>query len=267
MGDLADRNSLRQALQGVTYVVSTANSIIPVGKTMGPAEINSDGAIALIEEAERAGIAHFVQSSVPVHPLQTAVPEMRGKRDVEARLTASSMPSTVVRNPAFMDVWLVIAGAVELIGPDPHATTRRPLGFMQLWQGLTGHLVARRGLLLAPGGSKRGAAFIAARDIAEMLAASVGRSELFNTTVEPGGPEWVTWAEVAQKLSRKTNRRVRVVPMPAWFAATGQTLIKPFMPSAANVLGLVRYLAADQPRWEAPDIEERLGLPPQIAVD
>lgn len=267
VGDLADRASLTRALDGAKYVVSTANSIIPVGKTMGPSEINRNGATMLIEEAERAGIAHFVQSSVPVHPLQATVPELGGKRDLEKRLAASPMPSTVIRNPAFMDVWLVIAGAAELAGNDPHATMHRPFGFMRLWRGLTGNLVARHGLLLAPGGSQKGAAFIATRDVAEMLATSVGRPDVSNKTIEAGGPEWVTWAEVARKLSRKTSRRVRVVPMPAWFAATGQTLIKPFMPSAGNVLGLVRYVATDQPRWEAPEIVERLGLPPQITLD
>ena len=267
VGDLADGDSLGKALDGITFVVSTANSIIPVGKTMRADAINRDGARTLIEEAERAGIAHFVQSSVPVHPSQSVVPEMAGKRVLEDRLAQSSMPSTIIRNPVFMDVWLVITGSVELMGPDPHATTRRAFGFMRLWQGLTGHLVARRGILLAPGGATKGAPFIATRDVAEMLSASVGREELFNQTIEAGGPEWLTWADVAEKLSRKVGRPVRPVPLPAWFAATGQVLLTPLMPPAGNVLGLVRYLATDQPHWEAPEIVERLNLPNQITLD
>lgn len=267
VGDLADRDSLRKALVGITFVVSTANSIIPVGKTMRADAISRNGARMLIEESERAGIAHFVQSSIPVHPLQGMVPEMAGKRALEDRLVQSSIPSTIIRNPVFMDVWLVITGSVNLMGPDPHATTRRPFGFMRLWQRLTGHLVARRGILLAPGGATKGAPFIATRDVAEMLAASVGHKELFNQIIEAGGPEWLTWADVAEKLSRKTKRPVHPVPLPAWFAAAGQKLLTPIMPSAGNVLGLVRYLATDQPRWEAPDIVRRLNLPDQITLD
>ena len=267
VGDLADRESLRRALRGVDVVVSTANGIIPSGRTMSVKSINRDGHDALIEEAERAGVSQFVQSSVPTWEKEHTVPELAGKRALEARLAASSIPATIVRNPAFMDVWLVMAGCRQLIGPDPHATTRRPFGFMRMWQAMTGNLVARHGLLLAPGGANHGAPFIATRDVAEIMAGAVGRDDCLNHTIEAGGPEWVTWREVAEKLSRKVGHKVRPVPMKAWFAATGQTAMVPFMPSAANVLGLVKLVAAHQPRWGNPPIVQELNLPEQITLD
>ncbi|MEM9840504.1 MAG: NmrA family NAD(P)-binding protein [Pseudomonadota bacterium] len=266
VGDLRDPHSIRAALEGVKWVVSTANSIIPVGKTMGAGDLNSIGAATLVEEAERAGVRHFVQSSLPEHRLQDSIPEMAGKRKLEQRLAESAMPSTVIRNPVFMDVWLVITGSKQLIGASPHATTRRPFGFMRFWQSLTGNLVAKRGILLAPGGAMKGAAFVATRDVALVLAASVGREELYNRTIEAGGPEWLTWSDVAQILSKKTGRTVRTITLPAWFARIGQQAFSPVMPSAGNVLGLVRYLATDQPRWEAPEIVRQLNLPEQITV-
>ena len=267
VGDLADRESLRRALENVDIVVSSANGIIPSGRTMSVASMNRDGHDALIEEAERAGMRQFVQSSVPSHPMEGSVPELAGKRALEKRLAASAIPATIVRNPAFMDVWLVMAGCRQLIGPDPHATTRRPYGFMRMWQAMTGDLVAKRGVLLAPGGAGHGAPFIATRDVAEIMAGAVGRQDCFDRTIEAGGPEWVTWGEVAEKLSRRAGRKVRPVLMGAWFAATGQALLRPLMPSAANVLGLVKFVAAHQPRWEAPAIVSELGLPEQITVD
>lgn len=267
VGDLADRESLRRALDGVDIVVSSANGIIPSGKTMSVKSINRDGHDALIKEAERAGVRQFVQSSVPTWEREHTVPELAGKRALEARLAASSIPATIVRNPAFMDVWLVMGGCRQLIGPDPHATTRRPYGFMRMWQAMTGNLVTRRGVLLAPGGGRHGAPFIATRDVAEILAGAVGRDDCLNRIIEAGGPEWVTWHEVAEKLSRKTGRKVRPVPMKAWFAATGQGAMRPIMPSAANVLALVKLVAAHQPRWEDPPIVEELGLPEQMTLD
>ena len=267
VGDLSDRESLKRALDGVDIVVSSANSIIPSDRTLSVASINDEGSERLIAEAEQAGVRQFVQSSVPVWEHESTVPELAGKRLLEQRLEASPMAATIVRNPAFMDVWMVMTGCRQLMGPDPHATTRRPYGFMRMWQRMVGNLVAERGILLAPGGAKHGTPMIASRDVAEMMAAAVGRQDMFDRTVEAGGPEWLTWGEVAEKLSRKTGRRVRAVPMPGWFAAVGQKAMRPLAPSAANVLGLVNLVSSFQPRWEAPAIVGELDLPAQITLD
>lgn len=266
VGDLRDRESLKRALDGVERVVSSANSIIPDGKTLSVKAMNEDGYDALIDEAEKAGVTQFVQSSVPTWEREATVPELAGKRVLEDRLLRSPIKTTIVRNPAFTDVWLVMTGVLQAQSEDPHATTRRPYGFMKMWQGMVGNFAVGRGIMLAPGGPDHGAPLICTRDVAEMMAGSVGREETYDRIIEAGGPQWLTWREVAELVSQKAGRKVRPISMPGWFAATGQSMMRPIMPSAYNVLGLVKLVASHQPRWEAPSIVDELGLPPQITV-
>ena len=246
VGSLEDRASLVHALEGVDTVVSSANGIIPSGRTMSVASMAAGGYESFISAAEEVGVRHWVQSSVPSYGGDASIPELAGKRLIETRLERSSIAATVVRNPAFMDVWLVMAGAKQAEADHPHATTKRPFGFMKLWRRMTGNLVAGHGILLAPGGRHHGAPFVATVDVARMMAGAVdGRSD-HHRTIEAGGPEWLTWGEVAEILSRKAGREVRVVALPGWFARAGQAMTGRIMPSASNVLGLVN-LVAGQP--------------------
>ena len=265
-GDLADRASLRRAVDGIGTVISTANAIVPSGRTQSIELMADDGYTALIEEAERAGVRHFIQSSVPSHALESKVPELAGKRRIEARLAASPMATTVVRNPAFTDVWLAMTGAGEAANPHPHATTSRPHGFSQTWMRLTRRLVSGTGILLAPGGAKHGAAFITTEDVAHMIAGMVGRQDAYNRVVEAGGPEWLTWGQVAELLSQKSGRRVRVMPVPSAMAAVFQTVLKPIAPSASSIMGLIRYVARHQPAWQASPVVAEFDLPRQTTM-
>lgn len=267
IGDLTDRASIDRSLEGVRAVVSTANSIIPTGSTPAAAELNRTTGDVLVDAAVRHGVERFVQSSVPVHEWgDRHVPELAGKRQLEAALQASPLGYTIVRNPAFTDVWLVMAGAAQAANRDPHATTARPFGFMQTWQRLTGDLVSERGRLLAPGGPDHGAAFITTRDAAHAMAASVSSPRTLRRTIELGGPEWLTWRDVADLFSQRLGRPVRPVTMPRWFANTGRLAAKPFSPSVSNVLALTTFVATYQPRWEDAPVVAELGLPPQQSV-
>lgn len=266
VGDLADRASLARAVDGMHTVLSTANGIVPKGRTQSVAAMNSVGYDALIDEAEAACVRHFIQSSVPSHHSEWKVGELSGKRRIEARLERSSMGYTVVRNPAFMDLWLVMAGAKQAMGPDPHATARRPYGFQNMWQGMTGNLVQRYGIMLAPGGRHHGSPLIATKDVAEMMAGVVGKQSAYGLTIEAGGPEWLTWSEVAAVLSKQSGRKVRVLPMPAWVAGMGRVALKRLWPSASEVLALTQFIATYQPPWQAPDVVKEYELPPQTRV-
>lgn len=266
LGDLNDAESLASALRGVKTVVSTATALIPTNRKDSVTNLNLGGYDTLITACERAGVEQFVQASVPSHPVEAHISELSGKRAIERRLARSPMSTTVIRNPAFTDVWLVMVGAKGAMGNDPHATTRRPFGFMQFWQSLTGDLVAKRGLMLAPGGAEHGSVFVTTEDVAHMLAGCVGHSEADNVVWEAGGPAWVTWREVATLFSAKLDKPVRVLPLSARMATFSQSLLTPFYESAANVLGLVRLVATYQPHWDSTSLVKKLDLPKQTTV-
>lgn len=262
-GDLNDPASLRAAVKDIEVVLSTANAIIPRSSRDDVSKMNLGGYQDLITACEEAGVRQFIQSSVPSHPIESKVPELAGKRAIEARLASSPMSTVAVRNPAFMDVWIVMCGVSQAMGQDPHATTRRPYGFMKFYLGLVGDLATRRGILLAPGGPDAGSVFISARDVAHMMAGCVDHPDVHNVTIEAGGPEWRSWRELAGMLSERLGRPVHPVTMPAWLPAMGRASLKHIWPSASNVLALTQFVATYQPTWDASSWVERLGLPPQ----
>ncbi len=265
-GDLADERSIAAAVEGMDVVISTANGVTP--RTAGDtAKGVNEHALRLIALGEEAGVRRFVQSSVPPYKDEHRVPELIGKRRIEERLRASPMQWVVIRNPAFMDVFLVMGGFKQAADRSYHATTKRDYGLSKLWQAMIGDLVESWGVFLAPGGAGHGSPMIATRDVAEMLVAGALYEGTENLLIEAGGPRWMSWREIADILAAKVGRkRVRVVPIPAWFARWNQAMVRPFSASAANTFALMAFMASHQPRWDSADAVKKLNLPPQLTV-
>ena len=266
VGDLRDVDSLRAAVVGKDVVISTANGILPQKKGDNAKTVN-DGALELIRLCEEAGVSRFVQSSVPPYKYENTVPELRGKRLIEARLKQSSMQSIIIRNAAFMDVYLPMGGFRQAQDASLHATTKRQYDFAQTFMAMTGDLVEKYGIFLAPGGADHGTPIIATRDVAEMMVGGALYEGADNLLIEAGGPEWLTWGQIAEIIASKTGRaKVRVLPMPAWMIRINRALAAPFSPAAENMFALMGFVATFQPRWEAPDVVERFELPKQMTV-
>ena len=267
VGDLSNPASIKDALRGVQIVVNTANGIIPQKKQDSVQRINQAGANMLIETCEQQGVERFVQSSVPVHDVGDKIDEIKGKRSIEDRLGKLSMQSFIVRNPAFMDVWLVMCGFQQAEARSKHATTRRNFGFMKLWRRLVGDFVVKYGWFIAPGGAQHGSPMISTRDVAELLVAGVAYSGDDSIIIESGGPQYLTWQGISETIARRVGRKkLTVIPMPAWLAKLGRDFIKPFSPSAANTLSMVWFVAAYQPRWDSAPVLKGFNLPEQQSL-
>ena len=264
-GDLADEASMVKAVQGIDVVISTANGIIPQKKSDTAASVN-DHALTFIEICERAGVTRFVQSSTPSYPHEDRVPELAGKRRLEARLQASSMQSVIVRNAAFMDVFLVMAGFKQAADRSAHSTVNRNYGFTKFYMAMTGNLVERFGLFLAPGGAQHGTPIIATRDVAEMIAGAALHPGTEDLLIEASGPQWLTWRQIADIIGTKTGRKIRIIPLPVWLARLNQRVAQPFSASAASIFALMGFVAAYQPHWDSAPMVEQLGLPAQFTV-
>ena len=266
VGDLSDEASIKAALVGVDVVISTANGIIPQKKGDNASSVN-DSAIRLVDLCEAAGVERFVQSSVPSYPDEDRVPELRGKRQIERRLLASKMQSVIVRNPAFMDVFLPLGGFGGAQDKSLHATTKRNYGFMQFYYSLVGDLAEKHGWFIAPGGANHGTPTISTRDVAEMIAAAAVSPERDNILIEAGGPEWLTWREIADIIGKKTGRKIRLIPLPGWLARANQALVSPLSAPAANIFALMGFVASYQPHWDSSDVVRRFKLPRQLTVE
>ncbi len=268
VGDLSNEQSIINAVQGMNVVINTANGLLPQKKGDSVTGVN-DGAVRLITLCENAGVERFVQSSTPTFKYDKNVPELWGKRLIEKRLQTSSMQSVIIRNPAFMDVFIVMSGFQQAEDYSLHATTKRNCGFAQWYMKQVGNFVIKRGWMLAPGGAKHGTPTISTRDVAEMLfAGAIYEGNEKRILIEAGGPEWLTWKQIAAIVAEKVGRnKIRLIPIPAWMANLNKAMVKPFSKSAANIFAMMGFVAAFQPHWEnKTDVIKKFSLPKQLTL-
>lgn len=96
-GDFDDAASLAAAMQGV-YGVFAVTDFWEHGYTKEIAHGQQ-----LIDAAKKAGVAHFVFTSVAGAGAYTGVPHFETKREIEAYLQNSGLNYSIVRPAAFMD--------------------------------------------------------------------------------------------------------------------------------------------------------------------
>ncbi|MDQ3911263.1 MAG: SDR family oxidoreductase [Actinomycetota bacterium] len=205
-GDLRDRASLDDAVEGVETVISTANSAGRGGEDT-PQSVDLEGNRNLIEAARDAGVKHFIFISAfgadPDHP----VPFMQAKGQSEASLRESGMEYTIFAPTPYMEIWVAV-----VVG-------------MPTLQGQPVTLV---------GEGRRHHSFISNRDVAAFVVAAVDHPAARNRYLAIGGPEALTWRDVVATYERVLERPVSVqflevgepVPLPdpmPWILAGMET--------------------------------------------
>jgi uncharacterized protein YbjT (DUF2867 family) len=115
-GDFDDPESLDAALQGA-YGAFSVQQYRGVGVE---GEIRQSKAFA--DAAKRAGIEHFVYTSVSKAPLGTGVPQFESKLLIENYIWTLEMPFTIIRPVSFMNAFETLrepASAGKISGPLP----------------------------------------------------------------------------------------------------------------------------------------------------
>ena len=106
-GDFDDAASLDRALEGV-YGAFSVQQYRGVGIN---GEIRQSEAFA--DAAKRAGIQHFVYTSVAKAPLGTGVPQFESKALIESYIRSLDIPYTIVRPASFMSTVEPFRGDAE----------------------------------------------------------------------------------------------------------------------------------------------------------
>jgi uncharacterized protein YbjT (DUF2867 family) len=127
--------------------------------------------------------------------------------------------------------------------------------------GVVGGLVEKRGLLIVPGSGERRHAFISVDDVARCCIAATRHEAALNATLAIGGPEALSWNEVAATMAAVLGRPVQVVGTPAAVFALQKMLMRPFSEAAANIMAL-NWFAAQQLPPEDAAVAARLGVAP-----
>ncbi len=186
-GDLRDPATIASAARDTDTVVCTATTM-PTGADDGLRRVDHEGALALIDAAERAGVRKFVYMSYSGN-LRTPSPLETAKRDCEARLHDSRMQSVVLRPTYFMEVWLG-----PHLGVDPLNGTVRIYG--------SGESKVR---------------YISGINVAEYAVAAVEKDTGRQAVLEMGGPEALSQLDVVQIFERVlgVSCRLEFVPTDA----------------------------------------------------
>jgi len=185
-GDLKDPASLAKACDGVSVVVTTANSAARGGADTVET-VDLLGNRSLVDAAKAAGVGQFVFTSALGADPASPVPFLRAKGETERYLRASGMTYTILAPNIFMDVWVPM-----LVGQA--AREGRPVTLV--------------------GEGRRRHSFVSVDDVAAFAAAVVGHPEAMNQTIPIGGPEPVTWRDIVAAYERALGRGIEVRTIP-----------------------------------------------------
>jgi uncharacterized protein YbjT (DUF2867 family) len=184
-GDLTSPETLGPACQGVDVVVTTATSM-PAAADDGLRRVDHEGALALIEAAERAGVKKFIYTSYSGNiraesPLETA------KRECENRLLQGPMQVVILRPSYFMEMWLS-----PVLGFDPANGSARIYG----------------------SGEGKGN-YISGSDVAKFAVAALTKPYVEkNTILEMGGPDALSQLDAVHIFEQALGKKIELNLVP-----------------------------------------------------
>ncbi len=167
-GDLKEPASLRAACEGISTLITSANSVVRGGDD-NVQTVDLDGNRSLIEAASRSGVEHFIFVSAQGEDPESPVPFLRAKGVTSKRLRESSMAYTVLMPDAYMDVWIPLVVLMPAAAGQP--------------------------VTLAGEGTRKHY-LVAVEDVAGYAAGAVGNEAAVGRDFLIGGPEPVSWRDV-----------------------------------------------------------------------
>jgi NADH dehydrogenase len=183
--DLRHAGSLRGAMQGVTHVITTANSFTGRGDESVVA-VDLQGTRNLIDVAREARVQQFIFASALLPDAYRSIDYFAAKFDNEEYLRRSGLAWTILRPTAFMETWAAMVGD-PLAKGDPvrvFGSGRNPLNF------------------------------VAVNDVAAVAAMTLDRGDALNNYVEIGGPENLTMLQLVDIFERVTGKKAKRTHVP-----------------------------------------------------
>ncbi|SDH45680.1 Uncharacterized conserved protein YbjT, contains NAD(P)-binding and DUF2867 domains [Actinokineospora alba] len=182
IADLKDPDSLATACAGVDSVVTTANATARGGADTIES-VDRQGNLDLVDAAEAAGVRRFLFVSAlgarPGHPL----PLLNAKGETEQRLRESGMAWTVVQPNLYMDKLIpIVVGGPALAG--------QPVTLV--------------------GDGRRHHSYVAMRDVAAYLRATLDHPRAQRQTLVVGGPQPLSWRDIIAAFERELGYPVPV---------------------------------------------------------
>ena len=219
-GDMARPDSLTEALRGVDRAMLISSSDPTMVETQS----------TFIDAAKKAGVRHIVKLSGIIPELDSPFRFARMHAEIEKRLEASGVPYTHLRAGEFM-----------------------PSYFRQVPS------IVARGVMALPMADAR-IASVDIGDLAEVAIAVLTSSGHEGKTYPLTGPESLSMAEVAKKLSAATGTAIRYVDVPPEEANKARLAagMPTYLAEGLDELFAERRKGKEAKVW--PTIEEVFGL-------
>jgi NADH dehydrogenase len=233
VGDVRDRERVAEAVQNAAAVISAIHGFIGTGGVT-PESVDRDGNAHLISAAARNGATFMLISAIgtaPDHPWEL----MRAKHAAEENLRQSGVPYAIIRPSAFTETW----GAMML-------ASLQTSGRIQVF-----------------GRGDNPSNFVSVIDVAALVERVVTGERPWNREIDFGGPDTLTFNQLAAIVQDVAGRRaaVRHIPRPVLRAMSH--VARPLNPQlarqsrAAVVLDTIDMSFDSGPaRREFPDVPE-----------
>jgi uncharacterized protein YbjT (DUF2867 family) len=237
-GDLRNPAAVAAAVRGCVTVVSAVHGFVGPGKP-SPEAIDRDANRALIRAAADAGVQHLVLVSVlgaaPDHPMSLH----RAKHAAEQALQASGLTWTILRPAAYLETWIAITGAKLAI---------------------TG-----QALVFGPG--RNPINFVSAHDVAAVVDLAVCDRSLRGQLLEVGGPENLTFTQLAERLITASGSPGRIRHVPLAMLRALSLLARPVAPTFARQAQAAVVMNTTDMTLDTPTIRDRLPTIPATTLD
>lgn len=209
--DLTDADAIAAAMAGMDAVITTVGMTRPESG-MDPEKVDFAGNVALLKAAQRSGVGHFTYGSLDGVDLPGAdeIAVIRAKKRFEEALKASTLPWAICRPNGFF--WNY---GIDL-------TMARDSGVMRL---------------VGDGSAKTTP--IDEDELAEAIVARIGAKGVIYSV---GGPEDLTFNEVADLISGALGKKLKVKHYPRRLTGGILKAVHPFAPERADLLQMFVWL-------------------------
>ena len=242
-GDLLDSGTLDVACAGIDTVIATATGHIPSRGGDNFEVTDSKGYRNLIDACVRHGVRQFIFTSATATSLDEQIPLCRLKRMTEGYLRASGLRYTIFRSSAFMDIHFALLGSELPLAGSEMSTINRNFWFTRRHFNSIRHNISDKSVALIPGNGHTRHSFICVDDVAEFLVRSVGLPTAYNSTIDIGGPEQLSWNAVVDLYREALGKNLREKFTPPFVFRLLSIGLRPFSPAASNIMAL-NYLTA-----------------------
>jgi NADH dehydrogenase len=221
VSSFSDEKGLRSALKNVDYIFHLA-SVEALGRQADLTKVDVRGTETIIRAAAHSNIKRFFYVSHLGTDRASAYPLLKAKAIAESHIKNSGIPYTIFRSAI-------------VFGENDHFTTNlakilrnSPFFVMLPEKGRS---------LLQP---------IWVEDLVTVMSWSLDIPQTLNSTIEIGGPEYLSFKEICDMITEKLNIKRHYIDVPPVFLSIVTELLEMIKPGFPTSVFWLDYLAEDR---------------------